>query len=162
MIVKTNRRAISPSLIFIGVWCSMIALTICNRLLMLRILGTKEVVLLLETLGYSLKGDVPLDLALLIELYACLKFGELRLLALSKCALCGPTGYTGLACRASRVPTEPDTCSGRADHWHRSPRLNPFEHSENKRNCKLLHRSAGQMLGPNPSSAYGQVWASQV
>lgn len=111
----------------------MIALTICNCLLILRILGTEEVVLLLETLGYSLKGDVPLDLALLIELYACLKLSKLRLLALSEGALCGPSGYTILACRTSKVPTEPDTCSGRADHWHLSPRLNPFEHSENKR-----------------------------
>jgi hypothetical protein len=162
MIVKTNGRTISPSLIFIGLWCLMIALIICNCLLILRILGTEAVVLLLETLGYSLKGDVPLDLALLIELYACLKLRKLRLLALSKGALCGPSGYTVLACRASKVPTEPDTCSGRADHWHRSPRLNPFEYSENKRNCKLLHRSAGQVLGPNPSSAFGQVWASQV
>lgn len=112
----------------------MIALTICNCLLVLRILGTEAVVLFLETLGYSLKGDVPFDLALLVELYACLKFSKLRLLALSKCALCGPTGYTGLACCVSIVPTEPDTCSGRADRWHRSPRLNPFEFSENKRN----------------------------
>ena len=46
----------------------MIALTVCNRLLILRILGTEEVVLLLETLGYSLKSDVPLDFALLVEL----------------------------------------------------------------------------------------------
>jgi hypothetical protein len=162
MIVKTNGRTNSPSLIFIGLQCLVIALTICNCLLVLRILGTKSVVLLLETLGCSLKGDVPLDLALLVELYARLEFSKLRLLALSKGALCGPSGYTVLACRASRVPTEPGTCSGRADHWHRSSRLNPFEYSENKRDCKLLHRSAGQVLGPNPSSAYGQVWASKV
>ena len=164
MIVKTNAsdRTISPSFTFIGLWCLMITLAICNCLLILRILGTKAVVLLLETLGYSLKGDVALDLALLIELYACLKLRKLRLLALSKGALCGPSGYTVLAHRASKVPTEPDTCSGRADHWHRSPRPNPFEYSENKRNCKVLHRSAGLLLGLNPSSAYGQVWASQV
>jgi hypothetical protein len=162
MIVKANGRAISPSLIFIGPWFLMIALTICNRFLILRILGAEAVVLLLETLGYSLKGDVPLDLALLIELYACLKLRKLRLLALPKGALCGPSGYTVLACRVSKVPTEPDTCSGRADHGHRSPRLDPCEHSENKGNCKLLHRSVGRILGPNPSSAYGQVWASLV
>ena len=108
----------------------MIALTVCNRLLMLRILGTEAVILLLETLGYGLKGDVPLDLALFIELYACLKLRKLRLLALSKGALRGPSGYRGLACRGSRAPTESDTCSGRADHWHRSPRLDPFEYSE--------------------------------
>jgi hypothetical protein len=77
MIVKTNGRTIPPSLIFIGLWCLMIALTICDCLLILRILGTEVVVLLLETLGYSLKGDVPLDLALLIELYACLKLSKL-------------------------------------------------------------------------------------
>jgi len=55
----------------------MIALTICNCLFILRILDTEAVVLLLETLGYSLKGNVPLDLALLIELYACLKLSKL-------------------------------------------------------------------------------------
>jgi len=60
----------------------------------LRILGTESVVLLLEMLGYGLEGDVPLDIALLIELYACLKLSKLRLLALSKGALCGPSGYT--------------------------------------------------------------------
>jgi len=117
----------------------MIALTNCDRLLILRILGTEAVVLLLETLGYSLKGDVPLDLALFIELYACLKLRKLRLLALSKCALCGPSGDTGLACRVSKVPTEdPDTCSGRADHWHQSPGFNPFKYSENKRDCRII------------------------
>lgn len=124
MIVKTNGRTISPSLIFIGLWCLVIALTICNCLFKLRVLGTETVVLLLEALGDSLKGDVPLDLALLIELYACLKLSKLRLLALSEGALCGPSGYTRLARRASKVPTEPDTCSGRVDRWHRSPRLN--------------------------------------
>lgn len=104
MIVEANGRAISPSLIFVGLWCLMIALTICDCLLMLRILGTEAVVLLLETLCYSLEGDVPLYLALLVELYACLKISELRLLALSKGALCGPSGYTVLACRVSRAP----------------------------------------------------------
>lgn len=104
MIVKANGRTISPSLTFIGLRCLMIALTVCNRLLMLRILGTEAVILLLETLGYGLKGDVPLDLALFIELYACLKLRKLRLLALSKGALCGPSGYTVLACRVSRAP----------------------------------------------------------
>ncbi len=33
---------------------------------------------------------------------------------------------------------------------------------ENRWNCKLLHRPARQTLEPNPSLAYGQVWASQV
>jgi hypothetical protein len=151
MIAKTNERTISPSLIFIGHWCLMIALAICDCLLILRILGTEAVVLLLETLGYSLKGDVPLDLALFIELYACLKLNKLRLLALSKGALCGPSGYTALACRASKVPTEPDTCSGRAGHWHLAPRLNPFECSENKTGIvnyyiALLDRCWGQIL----------------
>jgi hypothetical protein len=106
----------------------MITLTSCNRLLKLSILGTEAVVFLLETLGYSLEGDVTLDLAMLIELEACLKFSKLRLLALSKGALCGSSGDTELACRASKVPTELDTCSGRADHWHRAPRHNPFEY----------------------------------
>lgn len=133
MIAKANGRTISPSPIFIGLQCLMIALTNCNCLLVLRILLTKAVVFLLETLGRSLKGDVPLDLALLVELYARLQLSKLRLLALSKGPLCGPSGYTVLAHRASRVPTEPDTCSGRADHWHRSSRLDPFEYSENKR-----------------------------
>ncbi len=72
----------------------MVTLTICNCLHKLRILGTESVVLLLEMLGYGLEGDVPLDIALLIELYACLKLSKLRLLALSKGALCGPSGYT--------------------------------------------------------------------
>lgn len=99
MIVKTNGRTISPSLIFIRFWCLVIALTICNYLPKMLILGTETVILFLETLGYSLKSDVPLDLALLIELYACLKFRKLRLLALSKGSLCGPSGYTRLACR---------------------------------------------------------------
>ena len=76
----------------------MIAFTICNYVPKLSILGTEAVILLLETLGYSLKGDVPLDLALLIELYACLKLRKLRLFALSKGPLCGPSGYTRLAC----------------------------------------------------------------
>jgi hypothetical protein len=37
-----------------------------NRLFKLSILDTEEVVFLLETLGYSLEGNVTLDLALLI------------------------------------------------------------------------------------------------
>ncbi len=73
MIVKANGWAVSPSLIFIGLWCLVIALTICNCLLELRIFSTEAAVLFLETLAYSLERDVPLDLALLIELYACLK-----------------------------------------------------------------------------------------
>lgn len=128
MIVKTNGGTVPPSLVFVGLLRLMITLTSCNRLLELSILGTKTVVFLLETLRYSLEGDVTLDLALLVKLDACLKLCELRLLAFSEGALCGSSGYTELACRASKVPTELDTCSGRADHWHRTPRPNPFEY----------------------------------
>jgi hypothetical protein len=106
----------------------MITLTSCHRLLKLSILGTEAVVILLETLGYILESDVTLDLALLIELYACLKLCKLRLLAFSEGALCGSSGDTVLACRVSKVPTEFDTCSGRAYHRHRAPRHDPFEY----------------------------------
>lgn len=63
MIVETNGRTVPPSLIFVGLLCLMITL---NRLFKLSILDTEEVVFLLETLGYSLEGNVTLDLALLI------------------------------------------------------------------------------------------------
>jgi hypothetical protein len=128
VIVETNGRTVPPSLIFVGLLCLMITLTSCNRLLELSILSTETVVFLFETLRYSLEGDVTLDLALLVELDARLKFSKLRLLAFSEGALCGSSGYTGLACHASKVPTELDTCSGRADHWHRTPRPKPFEY----------------------------------
>jgi hypothetical protein len=75
----------------------MITLTSCNRLLKLSVLGTEAVVFLLETLGYILEGDVTLDLALLIELYACLKLSKLRLLAFSKGALCGSSGDNSIS-----------------------------------------------------------------
>lgn len=128
MIVKTNGGTVPPSLVFVGLLRLMITLTSCNRLLELGILSTKTVVFLLETLRYSLEGDVTLDLALLVKLDARLKLSKLRLLAFSEGALCGSSGYTELACRVSKVPTELDTCSGRADHWHRTPRPNPFEY----------------------------------
>ena len=102
----------------------MITLTSCDRLLKLSILGAEEVVFLLETLGYSLEGDVTLDLALLIELDAGLKLSKLRLLAFSKGALRGSSGSTQLAYRTSKYRQNMSTCSGRADHWHRTPRPN--------------------------------------
>lgn len=49
----------------------------------------ESVILLFETLGYTLDGDVALNLSLFIELDACLKLSELRLFALSECALGG-------------------------------------------------------------------------
>jgi hypothetical protein len=128
VVIETNGGTVPPSLIFVGPLRLMITLTSCNRPPELSILGTKTVVFLFETLRYSLEGDVTLDLALLVELDACLKLSKLRLLAFSEGALCGSSGYTGLACCASKVPTELDTCSGRADHWHRTPRPNPFEY----------------------------------
>jgi hypothetical protein len=106
VVVNTDGWTVPPSLILVGLLCLMITLTSCNRLLKLSILGSEEVVFLLETLGYSLEGDVTLDLALLIELDAGLKLSKLRLLAFSEGALRGSSGYTQLAYRASKVPTE--------------------------------------------------------
>jgi hypothetical protein len=77
-----------------------------NHLLELGILSTEPVIFLLETLGSSLEGDVTLDLALLVELDARLKFSKLRLLALSESALCGPSGHAKLTCHASKGPRE--------------------------------------------------------
>jgi len=77
-----------------------------NRLLELRILSTELVIFLFETLGGSLESDVALDLALLVELDARLKFSELRLLAFSESALRGPSGDAKLTCHASKGPTE--------------------------------------------------------
>lgn len=107
----------------------MITLISCNRLFKLNVLGAEEVVFLLETLGYRLEGDVTLDLSLLIELDAGLKLGKLRLLAFSKGALRGSSGHTQLAYRASKYRQNLSTCSGHADHWHRTPKPNSFEHS---------------------------------
>ena len=84
----------------------MITLVSGNRLLKLDILGTEVVVFLLETLRYVLEGDVTFDLALLVELDACLKLSKLRLLAFSESALRGSSGETKLARHASKVPTE--------------------------------------------------------
>jgi len=84
----------------------MITLISGNRLLKLDILRTEVIVFLFETLCCVLESDVTFDLALLIELDACLKLRKLRLLALSESALRGSSGYTKLACHASKVPTK--------------------------------------------------------
>jgi hypothetical protein len=107
----------------------MITLVSGNRLLKLDILGTEVVVFLLETLRYVLEGDVTFDLALLVELDACLKLSKLRLLAFSESALRGSSGETKLARHASKVPTKDSrTCSGCADRWHRAPKPKLFEY----------------------------------
>jgi hypothetical protein len=49
----------------------------------------ESVILLFETLGYALDGDVTFNLSLLIELDACLKLSKLGLFALSESALGG-------------------------------------------------------------------------
>lgn len=49
----------------------------------------ESVILLFETLGYALDGDVTLNLSLFIELDACLKLSKLGLFALSESALGG-------------------------------------------------------------------------
>ena len=49
----------------------------------------ESVILLFQTLGYALDGDVALNLPLFIELDACLKLSELGLFALSESALGG-------------------------------------------------------------------------
>lgn len=56
----------------------------------LEVLLAQLLVLLLETLGYVLEGDVPFDLALLVLLYSGLEFGELGLFALTESTLCCP------------------------------------------------------------------------
>ena len=83
----------------------MITLISGNRLLKLDILRTEVVVFLLQTLRCILESDVTFDLALLIELDACLKLRKLRLLAFSESALRGSSGYTKLTRHASKVPT---------------------------------------------------------
>jgi hypothetical protein len=97
LIVETCGRAVSPPLIFVRLSCRMITLIRSNRFPELDILGTEALVFLLETLGYGLESDVTFDLSLLVELEACLKLSKLRLLALSKSALCGSSGDTTLA-----------------------------------------------------------------
>lgn len=84
----------------------MIAPISGNRLLKLDILRTEVVVFLLQTLRCILESDVTFDLALLIELDACLKLRKLRLLAFSESALRGSSGYTKLTRHGSKVPTK--------------------------------------------------------
>jgi hypothetical protein len=49
----------------------------------------EPVIILFETLGYALDGDITLNFTLLIELDACLKLSEMGLSALSESALGG-------------------------------------------------------------------------
>jgi hypothetical protein len=60
----------------------------------LGILGMKAIIFFFKALGHILEGDITLDLALFIELDACLKLSKLRLLALSEGTLGGSSGYT--------------------------------------------------------------------
>ena len=55
------------------------------------VLGAELFVLFLETFGNVLQGDVALYLALLVLLDLELELGQLVLLPLAECALCGPT-----------------------------------------------------------------------
>ena len=49
----------------------------------------KPVILLFETLGHALDGDITFNFTLFIELDACLKLSKLGLFALSESALGG-------------------------------------------------------------------------
>ena len=60
-----------------------------DPLLKLGILIMEPVILIFETLGYALNGDITLNFTLFIEPDACLKFSELGLFALSESALGG-------------------------------------------------------------------------
>jgi hypothetical protein len=106
LIVGTSGCVVPPSLIFVGPLCQVVTLVSGNRLLELDILRMEALIFLLETLGHGLKSDVTFDLALFVELNACLKLSKLRLLALSEGALRDSSGYTKLARHASKVPTE--------------------------------------------------------
>ena len=87
ILIVGTRRTVPPSLIFVGSLCQVVTLVSGNRLLELDILRMEALIFLLETLGHGLKSDVTFDLALFVELDACLKLSKLRLLALSEGAL---------------------------------------------------------------------------
>lgn len=86
----TGRRGVIPPAFAVVVGRSVgILLGFRELVLQDGVLAAEHLVLLLETLGDALEGDIALDLPLLVSLEAGLEIGELGLLAFTESALCG-------------------------------------------------------------------------
>jgi hypothetical protein len=114
-IVNITRLIVSPSLAFVSLLRQQLTLISVNLLLKLSILRIKAIIFFFEALGRILEGDISFNLALFIELDARLKLSELRLLTLPESTLSSSSGYTKSEGCTPETPTEPHTCSGRAD-----------------------------------------------